>query len=206
MPRTIPCASIRSTADSNDCRNGPRMRRARARRRRRRRRRDELVLRAIDEADELIEPVVRVAASRVVDERQVRANVAKEEHLADAVEDVGVRPAGRPRRRCRSGSGGRSCGSSTPVAASAPRRRSRSRSDPRAPSRPERCRSGRGSARGAAARRTGRGRQPALAGMPSAAPLVRSRCATRSTMTRVLPVPAPAMTTSGPSSHSTIRR
>ena len=53
--------------------------------------RDELVLRPVDEPDELVEPVVGIAAAGVIDERQVGPDVAKEEDLADPVEDVGLR-------------------------------------------------------------------------------------------------------------------
>ena len=53
--------------------------------------RDELVLGPVDEPDELVEPVVRVAAAGVVEERQVRPDVAEQQDLADPVEHVGVR-------------------------------------------------------------------------------------------------------------------
>jgi hypothetical protein len=49
-------------------------------------------------------------------------------------------------------------------------------------------------------------RRSGRAGAIVAAPRVSRSQRTRSTMTRVLPVPAPAMTTSGPSPHSTMRR
>ena len=73
--------------------------------------RDELVLGPIDEADELVEPVVRVALARVVDERQVRPDVAQEQHLADPVEHVRVRREIRLGGVAPTGSDGRSCGS-----------------------------------------------------------------------------------------------
>ena len=52
--------------------------------------RDELVLGAIDEGDELVEPVVGVAAAAVVEQRQVAPDVAQEQELADAIEHVGL--------------------------------------------------------------------------------------------------------------------
>ena len=89
--------------------------------------------------------------------------------------------------------------------------------------RPSRCRSGRGSARAGAGRRTGRRGRPRRprrgapadrprpggggpSPPPGGAPFVSRSRRTRSTMTRVLPVPAPAITTSGPSSQATMRR
>ena len=53
--------------------------------------RDELVLGPIDEGDELVEPVVGVAATAVVEEGQVAADVAQQQQLADAVEHIGLR-------------------------------------------------------------------------------------------------------------------
>ena len=92
-------------------------------------------------------------------------------------------PAARHRPRSRSGSAGRSCGScDTAIARTRGRRRrvasSRSRSSPR--------------------RLHVVGQDEDLLGQ-QVRRCVSSRCRTRSTMTRVLPVPAPAMTTTGPS-------
>jgi hypothetical protein len=56
---------------------------------------DELVLGPVDERHEAVEPEERVAAPGVVEERQPRAEVAQEEHLADTVEDVGHRREAR---------------------------------------------------------------------------------------------------------------
>ena len=50
----------------------------------------ELVFGPVDERHELVEPVVRITPAGVVEERQVGPNVAQEQHLTDAVEDVGL--------------------------------------------------------------------------------------------------------------------
>ena len=147
-------------------------------------RRHQLVLGAVDELDEVAEGPAPLV---VVDERQVRADVPEEQHLADAVEDVGPRGQAGVGR----GFGEDALAEAVEVGDRDPRpRRAADRlvqAFLQLPRRLDVVGQDEELFRQEAARRSRKYR-------------------TRSMITRVLPAPAPAITTSGPSPYSTMRR
>ena len=144
---------------------------------------NELVLASIDELDERAEPPLRP----VVDEMEVRPQVLEEQHLGDAVEDVGAR---------RQPGIGRVLGED-PLAEAVEVADRHARGGGHADGCFDPCPQLRGRL-DVVGQDEDLLRQEVLVGL--------EQVPTRSTMTLVLPVPAPAMTTAGPSSHSTIRR